>query len=137
PPDIEVELFTTREKVKRVRRPRRRAPPPPPSGGGGGEGGKPPAQCPWLPPPRPPAEVGFIRLRPIYNAEIGQARFRMQAGEGAQAQCPPHMRLHHASKWRVSHIRTVASFARPRLLQSIDSGSDRCAVPSSLPSPPC
>jgi DNA ligase-1 len=30
----------------------------------------------------PPTEVGFIRLRSIKNAEIGQARFRMQAGEG-------------------------------------------------------
>src|SRR6266542_3365351 len=28
-----------------------------------------------------PAEVGYIRLRPTNSAEIGQARFRMQAGE--------------------------------------------------------
>src|SRR6266403_181569 len=28
-------------------------------------------------------EVGYIRLRPINNAEIGQARFRMHAGRGS------------------------------------------------------
>ena len=61
--------------------------PSPACGGGRGGGSRSRMTQPTGPLPArfarvPPAEVGSIGLRPTNSAKIGQARFRMQAGEG-------------------------------------------------------
>jgi DNA ligase-1 len=58
---------------------------PSPACGGGRGGGSHRHGASGFPLSGSPAEVGFIRLRPTKSAEFGQARFRMQAGERAQA----------------------------------------------------